>query len=270
MIISTQNGDLVLVRQDDHGIHAGEVTQQWGNEEFERTSSHDSVALAVKNHDIGWKEPDDEVLFNNEVLQPLNFIDVNLKKHAEFYEQGYRRVLEEDSYAGLLVGMHWIGLYTRRFGYDPTFTYKVSDDLLGYMNEVILSQQKNWVDIKQKLWNINEPRSQFEDRIWMDYELVQVMDRLSLFMCMNDPSEKNEVELGPVRKSQNGESVYLTVRSEGSGVISVDPFPFAKEFQATYLARKISDHAYSSQKDARKLLEETSKQPITWDIISKP
>lgn len=109
MFVSKHVNEIWLVNQYDHSIQAGEVASQWGNDEFEPTSK--SLVTAVEKHDIGWIEPDKEVLFDEETGRPVNFININLKQHVKFYSQGYKKILEEDPYAGMLIGMHWIGLY---------------------------------------------------------------------------------------------------------------------------------------------------------------
>lgn len=268
MIITKHDGRLRLVRQDEHGVHAGGVTKLWGNSKFERTATHDSVTTAVGMHDIGWKIPDDEVLFNAETGSPINFINVNLRQHVDFYRSGFLKVLEQDPYGGLLVGMHWIGLYNSRFGYDPTFTYTIPQDLVAFMDSVVKGEQQNWVEIKERLWKKSGPRSEFEDVLWNQYELVQVMDRISLFMSMNDPEKKNEVVLGPVRTSQKGELVNLTVKSNGDGKLLVGPFPFASEFDANVPCKYIPDRVYESQDDLRHTLSNEKKEWVNWRIVA--
>lgn len=268
MIITTHGEKLWLVNQMDHAIHAGGVTEKWGNDKFEKPYMHESVSIAVGKHDIGWIEPDSEVLFDEEEGKAINFKDVNLKQHVEFYGKGYKKVLVEDQYAGLLVGMHWIGLYNSRFGYDPTFTYQAEKELVPFMDETIINQQKAWIELKEAMWDRSEPRSEFEDKIWMNYELVQVMDRMSLFMSMTDPLEKNEVTLGPVRTSLKGSNVNLTVKSLGDGRLLVDPFPLSEEFECKVKVRKITDKKYPNHKALLKALETSEEVFNTWKLVS--
>ncbi len=267
MIISRQNGYLVMVRQDEHMIHAAEITRRWGNEYVGKPTPNDSVVMAIGQHDLGWKKPDDEVLFNSEMGQPVNFMDVNLRQHVEFYGDGYERAVQRDPYAGLLIGMHWIGLYTSRFGYDPTFTYKTSEDLKAFMNETIRTQQKNWIEIKHEMWKHHQPRREFEDKIWLHYELFQVMDRISLFICLSDHDRIHETTLGPVRFTLNGDYKHLKVRTTGHGEITVDPFPFDQAFDVSVPFRRISDKRYASQEEAREAFHAANPDILKCKII---
>lgn len=269
MIISNQNGKLVLVRQDDHAIQMGEVARRWGNGEFEKLLNHESVSLGIEKHDSGWKGPDDEVLFNPDKKRPRNFMDVNLKQHVEFYELGYRKTLQQDPYAGMMLGMHWIGLYTSRFGYDPTFTYKVADDLVDFMDETVSTIQKEWVDVKLQYWKKNQKRSEFEDNVWMQYEFFQVMDRMGLFMGLNDPNIENEVTLGPIRTKRKSDPINLTLQAKGNGTLLVHPFPFDEEFVTTVPGRIIEDRDYENHQEAKDVVEHTETETIVWWITGK-
>ncbi|MCM3715373.1 DUF3891 family protein [Halalkalibacter oceani] len=269
MIISKQNGKLVLVRQDEHMIHAGEITQRWGNDFVAKPDPNDAVVMAIGNHDVGWTEIDDLLPFDHEKSRPVNFLDVDLKQHVDFYGKGYQQIVEQNKYAGLLLGMHWIGLYTSRFGYDPTFTYKAPAELKPFMHQTISEQEKKWVDIKQEIWNFNQSRREFEDNIWLHYELFQIMDRLSLFICLNDLNAKSKVELGPVRFTKDGDYHFLSVESNGNGEISVDPFPFDREFEVSVPLRRIPDVNYSSEKHYRESFISTPIEILKAKLVRK-
>ncbi|RFU70505.1 DUF3891 family protein [Peribacillus saganii] len=268
MIISKQDGKLVLVRQDEHAIQMGDVARKWGNENFEKLLNHESVSLGIEKHDAGWRGPDDEVLFNSNTKRPTNFLEVNLPEHVRFYELGYRETLKQDPYAGMMLGMHWIGLYTSRFGYDPTFTYKVSDDLVEFMNNTVANIQKEWIDVKLQYWQKQQQRSEFEDHVWMQYEFFQVMDLLGLFMGLNDPKIEKEVSLGPIRMSRKSDPINLTVKSNGNGTLLVHPFPFADEFETSVPGRRIEDREYESHQEAKQIVEGTEKEDIVWKIVA--
>jgi len=269
MIISKQGNKLVLVRQDEHMVQAGDVARRWGNEKFSRMEKHESVSLGIGLHDFGWKEPDDAVWYNEKTKRPMNFLDVDLPGHVRFYEEGFREALKRDEYAGLMLGLHWIGLYTRRYGYDPTFTYEVPENLTDFFHSVISRIEKEFVDIKNKFWDPRRKRSEFEDQIWMSYEFFQVMDRTSLFMSLNDPMSQNRVVLGPVRKKQQEDPVHITLTARGDGTLLVEPFPFAEEFETFVPARKIEDRDYSSHEEIKEVVEKTEKIPVKWKVVAR-
>ncbi|QCJ44387.1 DUF3891 family protein [Bacillus sp. S3] len=267
-ITKHDDGYLYIVNQYDHSIQAGEVARHWGNDQFTRPGYFDSLCLAVEKHDIGWIESDTNVLFNAETRQPVPFLSVNLLQHVDFYGKGYEKVKEEDPYAGLLVGMHWMGLYTSRFGYDPSFTFKIPQELAPQIDEKIISMQKEWVDLKMELWKKSGPRSQFENNLWMNYEIVQFMDRLSQYVTMHKPDTTNTLVMGPVREQLESKGVMMTVQGQGNGTVVVDPFPFDSEVETTVVLRKIPDISYESHSAVYKALEEAEFERITWKFVA--
>ncbi|WP_445491345.1 DUF3891 family protein [Niallia sp. 03133] len=270
MFITKHNdGFLYIVNQYDHSIQAGEVARHWGNEQFDSPEHFDSFCLAVEKHDIGWIDSDAKVLFNPDTCQPVPFLKVNLLQHVDFYGKGYEKVKEEDPYAGLLVGMHWMGLYTSRFGYDPSFTFNIPEELASFIDDTIVNKQKEWVDLKMQLWNRSMPKSKFEDQLWLNYELVQLMDRLSQYVSMHKLDTKEEITIGPVRKSINSEGEMITVQGQGDGTIVLDPFPFKTPVETTVRFRKIPDARYESHADVYKVMEEAEMEFITWKFVPK-
>ncbi|MBT2669011.1 DUF3891 family protein [Bacillus sp. ISL-4] len=267
MFVSKHGNEIWLIDQYHHAIQAGEVAAYWGNDEFEAPSP--SLITAVEKHDIGWVKPDKEVLFDEETGRPINFININVRQHVSFYSNGYNKVLEEDPYAGMLVGMHWIGLYTSRFGYDPTFTYKIPEDLKEFMQNVVIETQKEWINVKMKYWQFNEKRSVFEDKLWMDYEFLQLMDRMSQLVSLNTHHDKAEAVLGPVRKNQNGEGIHISVQLPGDGSVVVEPFPFKEEFETSVRVRKIHDRKYESHADLLQEIENAPYEVMSWKVRKK-
>jgi hypothetical protein len=268
MIISKQNGQIYMIRQDEHMIQSGFMATRWGNAEMARPETDASVELAVSQHDIGWGKPDDEILFNSETGLPFNFTHVNIRQHLEFYGNGYREILKQDPYAGLLIGMHWLGLYRSRYGYDPSLVIKISEDLVPLLKKTIADREKEWIDIKLERWNGKESRREFEDRIWMHYEWLQLLDRISLFICMNDLNEVKQTTLGKFRCSLNEGYQSLNIKSTGNGEISFDRFPFDSEFDLSVPVRCIPDRRYSSQEELREAYFAATLKQLTCRIIA--
>ncbi|XID91874.1 DUF3891 family protein [Paenibacillaceae bacterium WGS1546] len=267
MFIAARDGYLHIVNQYDHSVQAGQVAAHWGNETFERPKNFDSVRTAVAKHDIGWVAPDREVLYDAGALRPTQFIEVNLRQHVEFYGAGYEQVLAEDAYAGLLVGMHWIGLYTSRFGYDPTFTFRIPEEMRSFMDDVISSKQKEWIDVKMRLWDGKTSRSDFEEQLWMGYELVQMMDRLSQYVSLKPVTSTDTVTLGRIRTNAKGPLVTLRAWGKGDGDVVVDPFPFSDIVETEVIVRTIPDVKYRSHAEAKEALDAAPLRKVKWRFV---
>ncbi|MEH7113309.1 DUF3891 family protein [Neobacillus niacini] len=266
-ITKHEDGFLYIVNQYDHSKQAGQVARHWGNEDFIRPQYFSSMCLGVEKHDIGWIESDEKVLFDKVKSQPVPFLSVNLLQHVDFYGKGYEKVKAEDTYAGLLVGMHWMGLYTSRFGYDPSFTFNIPQDLAPQINETITHMQKEWVDLKMELWKKKGPRSEFENHLWMNYEIVQFMDRLSQYVSMHKHDTTNKLVMGPVRRNLENKGTMITVQGQGDGTIVVDPFPFASHVETTVKQRKIPNVKYATHSEVYKALEEAEYEEVKWTFV---
>lgn len=265
MIVSTQKNDLVLVRQDEHCLHAGELLLHWGNENVGKPTPYDSLYLAIEKHDIGWKDADDDVLFDTEKGKPLHFTKVNLDQHLKFYGDGVEKVLEEDLYAGLILGLHWTGLYTRRYGYQPDFIYNLSDRVKA----AILDQEKKWAELKNKLWNPTEqPRSQFENNLWLNYEIFQFLDRLSLTICMSDLEEEKKTTISPIRFTAQDPLIDVSISILGNGYqVAISPFPFDDSFELSVPSRRIADKQYREHRELVEELNKANQEIIHCEII---
>src|SRR5699024_2754248 len=158
---------------------------------------------------------------------------------------------------------------TSRFGYDPTFTYKIPDNLKSFMDNIVRETQKEWIDIKMDIWEYEQKRSEFEDKIWMDYEFLQLMDRMSQIVTINTPEDKTKVTLGPIRKTQDSKGIQMSFELPGDGSVIVDPFPFKEEIKTSVKVRRIPNKKYESHAELAKTIEKAPYETVEWNIIRK-
>lgn len=268
MIVSRRdNGRLLVFRQYDHAGVTGEVTAHWGNDRFQRPDPYESCVIAAGNHDIGWIEPDEEPLMDENKKRPMHFLDLDARRHAEFYKVGVERVLEKDLYAGLLVGMHWTGLYTGRWGWDSVNTGRLSgygEEERPFLEAIIAEHEKRELELKRQLWDpMQTSRSEFERRLWDNFDLLQVWDLLVLFICLNDLSKPATQVIKNVPVAPYEPNVDLEVRSLGDGRVSLDPYPLSvPELQVSVRARWIDDRDYRDRADARAALDNADEEQV--------
>jgi hypothetical protein len=115
VIVSRRDDAFSLVDQVEHGRVAGELAAHWGNELFESPTPRTSVCTAAAKHDEGWRAWDAQILLNEVEKRPLHFLEIDTDEHIRLYWQGVERVSLADVYAGVLVGMHWTGIYRGRW-----------------------------------------------------------------------------------------------------------------------------------------------------------
>lgn len=261
MIISSQNDQMQLITQVDHALASGELARQWGNGDFVIPSPVDSVCLGTARHDEGWRDRDQHPFFDAENGRPLNFFEIDMREHMQFYREGVNRVTAEDLYAGLLAGMHWIGLYRDRWGVQPGLS-RLPESIQGAIEDVINEEEMRWQQIKRKLWNRKERRSTFERSLWQHYDLLQVWDRLSLYVCLSDLRQPSMQDIPMVPIGLDGDVVDLHVKSQGNGVVTLDPFPFATEVELSIPARHLPNQRFESASRFNQMFEEATVEPL--------
>lgn len=249
MLITRRGDMLCLVRQVDHGGLAGQVAEAWGGAGFEPPVPLGPACLAAARHDEGWRPWDDRPAFNEEEARPLHFLEIAMADHIPLYKAGVETVTELDRYAGLLVGMHWSGLYRGRWGLQSNTEGLLQPDrtpVQKLQDEAVAAEESRWIGLKTRLWNGSGPRAEFENRLWHNYGLLQAWDLLSLYICvarLDAPDVASEpmllsstlrpidqkpgrrrIPAVPTRIGQPAVDLDLTVFE--AGVVIVEPYPF--------------------------------------------
>ena len=278
MLISRRHEDLYLVEQVEHARLAGELVSHWGNELFAAPNPLDGARRAAAMHDEGWREPDEEPLYNAEARRPLHFLEIEMKDHIPLYARGVDRTFEVDPYAGLLVSMHWTGLYRSRWGMQGG-RVEFADQAM--QDESVEREERRWIDVKPGLLT-EARRSDFEAELWHNYDLLQTWDLLSLYVCLIDLSpadvparavhetlrgidqEPGPRTIGAVPVRVAGKRVELRLEAREPGVVVVDPYPFDEDrLEWTVSARHIADQPLDSAGEAASAVHNADETSIT-------
>jgi hypothetical protein len=262
MLVTRRDGQLLLIEQNEHGCFCGEICAHWGNARFAAPVRGDSARVAAAMHDEGWREADGEPLFNPDAGRPLHFLEIEMSEHVPLYRRGVGRVGQLDPYAGLLVSMHWTGLYRGRWGLQSggVFGSAGTREEAQLQDQAVAEQEQQWPECKRDLM-LEEPRSDFEIGLWHNYDLLQAFDLLSLYVCTADlapaPGARTEhltdvlkeIEappgprvIGSVPERPGGARVDLVLTPTGDGAVAVDPYPFDQDnLELALHARRIPD-----------------------------
>lgn len=292
MIIKKQGQELLLMSQTDHAALAGRLASSWGNKQFEQPALKDAVVLATTRHDDGWSQADARPLYNVDAKRPLHFHEIDAEDHIPLYRRGVLAVADDDPYAGLLVGMHWTGLYRGRWGLQsPKGGLKGHDPGISELQEeAILEEEARWAKAKQSILTEFDRRSSWEAQLWHAYELLQVWDLLSLFVCMapHDTDEQASVTdrvpvgltLGslqqpagerviPASTKAGHDLLQLSVQVAEPGLVTLDPFPFAEDISAEVNAVAIPDRDYQGTDDIGQALSQGEKRVVSCTFTRK-
>src|SRR5215213_6457845 len=103
MIVRERPDSFLLFEQHEHALIAGEFALRWR----ERPRPFESTLCAIANHDLAWREPDRELLWNREKERPYSFVDYPLDLKLPAQKRGIDTVEAHDPYAGCLCSMHY-------------------------------------------------------------------------------------------------------------------------------------------------------------------
>jgi hypothetical protein len=157
VLVTRRGRGLTLITQPDHAALAGRMAESWGNEDFATPAARDALICAAMHHDDGWLELDSRPTYNAERQRPAHFTELPLSESAGPYARGVESVYERDLRAGALVGMHFSGFHTNRWGVGSG---AVSEGPLAL--QIVAEQEARWMPALRAAWGNRGPRSEFD------------------------------------------------------------------------------------------------------------
>jgi hypothetical protein len=222
VIVQKYRDRLLIVLQADHGKQTGRFAEGWGNEEFAPLERGELVVDAAKRHDNGWVTWDSVPSIAPDTEQPVQFFKIPRHEHVSLYGIGIHDAAIQNPYVGILVSMHGAGLYNDRYGTWRFKEQKLTDEERLLVDDFLAQQ----ADLQKLLGGLalDDPADDItaDPRVWLDYKLLQVWDRLSLQFLLNLASDG---EISPVPA---GASADVAVRCENAGelTLKLTPYPF--------------------------------------------
>jgi Protein of unknown function (DUF3891) len=218
MIVREQaDGSLILVDQTDHAKLSGQCAAHWGNKDFARPQPNEAVVRAAMFHDSGWYDYEASPSVEPDTGRPIDFLHTTWgKAQRRAFEWAIEWMTRIDPYSGLLLSKHRTGLQRGRYdkvAHPQIFTTQnLPDD-----NEDFLT--------RNEAAQATSLRNYDEGDFWINYQLLQAFDFISLFLC-NNKIVDDFIE--PVPTSYDGTSppVKLSVKTIEGTTLAVDPFPF--------------------------------------------
>ena len=265
MLISRQDSALSLITQPDHGRLAGALARHWGNDQFRPAALQDALVYVADFHDDGWVPLDGAPIWNPDAQRPAHFLEVPLPVTAPAYKLGVDAIYEASPVAGVLESMHFTGFYRSRWGADQAPHVDHPD-----VPAIVEFEEERRARTIRDTWPQDRHRSDYERDIWHAYEILQVLDLLSLCMCLVDPMRPSSsesvvmartlfsIDQEPTQRvilraprTKEGDRVDVTVRVADTNVFEVDPVPFGKaEIAVEVPARLMDDKQYASEDKA--------------------
>ena len=204
MIVRERADTFLLFGQHEHAKVAGEFARRWGvgPEPFE------STIYAIANHDLAWRGPDGEVLWNEEKDRPYSFMDYPLHLKLPAQKWGIDQVEAYDPYAGCLCSMHYA-----RFLLDAERPEEIDFRDSEFERQGRLEEGMSEVDL---------------ENLERNFRFLRVCDGISLFLCLNEPGGGDNPPPYPGGFEFGGTRFGLMW--EDGRTLSLDPNPFLEPF----------------------------------------
>jgi hypothetical protein len=205
MIVRERPDSFLLFGQHEHALMAGEFARRWGEgpEPFEPT------VYAIANHDLAWREPDREVLWNEEKDRPYSFVDYPLRLKLPAQKWGIDGVEARDPYAGCLCSMH-------------------------YARFLLEAERPEEIEFRDgefgRQARLREGMSEGElENLERNFHFLRVCDGISLFLCLNEPGGGDNPSPYPGGFEFKGTRFDLVW--EDGRTLGLDPNPFPEAFE---------------------------------------
>lgn len=277
MIIAENSEHYRMITQNDHGDLAGQFAAHWGNEQFARLKPYQSMVLAAEAHDNGWWDWDVYPSVDEQGV-PLPFTRTPREIRSGFYGRGIDNVIGRDLYAGLMVSMHGVGLPQKRYGTMPTMADRQDE----FSQRFIAEREPTHKVLIEKIRKSEQYAGMdSQEQIWLNYLMMQVFDRLSLFFCANfdlttvPPTGAHTAGKGyygpsvkptPVRLGE--EDTELKLRAVDPKTVVVEPYPFDQSpLRVSVRAKLIPRFAYKSQEEFREVYAKAQREQFEFTLM---
>ena len=260
---------LLVIRQTDHAFLAGFFAREWGNEKFATPQPSVSFCLAVAEHDNGWNDWELQPALDPKTHLPYSFMSIPTEAHIALYQRGIERLVKADHYAALLASMHASELYDRARATMPGFSAKyvrtTESQIVGdFVQQLRLQQLRLKTDLRAN----PAMRGHAEEyQLKANSARLEVMDRLSLHFCMHP---EQDLMLDGVPINDTGEETDMELHAEGSGAVSITPYPFRRDpLSFSIMARRMPKRIYSSDHDFQLALASAQYFPLKFTLRAR-
>lgn len=221
MIVQENADGLRLIRQTDHALLSGAFADAWGSEALPPPPRTDATVAAAARHDDGWADWELSPTVDGDG-RPVNFIGIPRDEHVDLYRRGIDLVCSEDAFAGLVVCLHGERLYTRPFTPGGTPLIERLEGADRDLAEGFVAGERE--RRSRLLAELGPEAGPDAEEAW---RLVQVWDRLSLFVCMRELEAGNDWRMPPVRGAGDVD-VEIHAVAQDPRTVSLDPYPFRR------------------------------------------
>lgn len=236
MIAAKGEDRFVMTTNDDHARMAGQLARVLNGETLPETARREEFEFAVTEHDRSWIDLDELPIWNDAAARPYSVIDYPMALRLPFYHRGLEEVARISEYAGLLCSKHY-----------ATLPPEALQAVAGGIGPKVLAAVENAKESQRNLMSILRLHTEEELRLLEKHlRLLQVLDRISLWLCMQNPFDSSAGSGEPYRFFA-GNTGDGGVRNDGYELrwsadrsVQVFPYPFEGAVRLTWKRKELS------------------------------
>lgn len=224
MIVREAESHFVMTPQHEHARFAGQLAQGFREDLFVDRAFRQDVLLAIQEHDRGWIRLDDTPIWNDRDGIPYSFVDYPLLPKLALYRVGLDEVENMNEYAALLCSLHYSSFHHLRHSTLP--------DCIHFIAHETERQER----LKARL---GHPPDEI---MAAHYRLLKLCDRISLYVCLNEPGVTKEREDPRYKEGFGIEMEKRNVTAEwiSDHEIAIQPDLFDQDAGATLKSKRVA------------------------------
>jgi hypothetical protein len=239
MIVRVERESLLLITQPDHAGLSAEIMRAWKADGFASRPSWETVLLATREHDNGWREVDDCPEIDPRTGLPYDFQNAPTRIKQPIWPRGVARIADQSAYAGALIAQHALTVLRH---------YRDRPEWRDFFQSIARSREQ----LLERAGMDAVNRAECVDR---DYKQVYLGDLLSLIFC-NGWSDQ---------RTQHGYNVHLL-----GATLTMTPDPFAgAEVPLSVRTRRIERRRYASDAVLRETLTRAPVEVLTGTALGR-
>lgn len=253
------DGSIVMITQNDHAQLSGLFAAHWGNGTFEKPRPFMPLVRAAMFHDRGWIRYETGPQLNPATGKTPNYREVpNDEAQLEAFEWAGDWLGAIDAYAGLMIARHRTGLWQGRYGVITSPTAIQRGKLPPPIEAFIARSEAKQKAVAEKF----DP-----SELAINYNLLQIWDLLSLYICSTEVLKPDRVE--PVPLNYSGEpGVGMTLTPRDAGTIAIDPYPFDQPaLTASLIFRRLRQNQFKDTAELQSVYFKTAPQIMPFTVV---
>jgi hypothetical protein len=256
------DGSIVMITQNDHAQLSGLFAAHWGNDRFAKPQPFASLVRAAMFHDRGWIRYETSPQLDPQSGRTPNYRDVPTDRaQLEAFEWAGEWLSAIDPYAGLMIARHRTGLWQGRYGvitHPPGRQRgKLPADIVAFIARSEAKQKRAADGLDTGELAIN-------------YNLLQVWDLMSLYICSDETLAPERIEPVPIRYSDRDRlaSLPMTLVPLEARTIALDPYPFDQpSLTANVIFRRLTQNKFDDSAELQSAYFKTAPQVVSFQLV---